>query len=326
MGTFVCKHPPLGSVAAVSAVLSFSNATKIFGDVTAVDSLDLEVLAGSVTVILGPNGAGKTTTIRLSTGVMELNSGSVRTFGLDPRIDGEEVRSRTGVVPPKPAMYDRLTGRDNLTYAARLHRLADPDIDGLADRFGIGHALHLDVGGYSTGMRTRLALARSLLHDPELLLLDEPTAGLDPESAYSVRELIFEMARSGKTVVMSTHLLHEADGTADQIVMMDAGNAWEKGSPDDLIARYWQTCEVRLEADDGGALLRAVADLDPSVSGPGVTIQLRDVGEIPGLVDRLVRDGHRLRRVEPITPTLERLYFAMRREVTGRHIGDGAKR
>ncbi len=300
----------------VTNALSFSKATKVFGEVTAVDGLDLEVPTASVTVILGPNGAGKTTTIRLSTGVFELDSGSVRTFGLDPRVDGEEVRSRTGVVPPKPAMYDRLSGRDNLEYAAKLHSLSNPDVDELADRFGIGHALHLDVGGYSTGMRTRLALARSLLHDPELLLLDEPTAGLDPESAYAVRELIFELARAGKTVVMSTHLLHEADGTADQIVMMNGGSAWEAGSPENLIARYWRTCEVHLDADDGDSLLRAVADLQPTVVASGVTIQLDDASEIPGLVDRLVREGHRLQRVEPVSPTLERLYFAMRREVT----------
>jgi ABC-2 type transport system ATP-binding protein len=300
----------------------FSDVSKAFGDVQAIDHLELEVPVGSVTMILGPNGAGKTTTIRLSTGVLAPDMGSVRTFGLDPRTSGAEVRGRIGVVPPKPAMYERLSGWDNLAYAARLYELADPPIADLADRFGILHALGQRVGGYSTGMRTRLALARSLLHDPELLLLDEPTAGLDPESAYAVRELIFDMAKAGKTVVMSTHLLHEADGTADQIVMMNAGSAWEKGTPYDLIARYWKRLEVRLEAEDPDALLAAVGDMTPRIDElRAVTVALSDSSEIPSLIGHLVAGGVRLTRVEPVTPTLERLYFAMRRE-----LGDTAPR
>lgn len=300
----------------------FSSVSKAFGDVQAIDGLELEVPVGSVTVILGPNGAGKTTTIRLSTGVLAPDSGTVQTFGLDPRVDGAEVRARTGVVPPKPAMYDRLSGWDNLAYAARLYGLANPPIADLADRFGILMALGQSVGGYSTGMRTRLALARSLLHDPELLLLDEPTAGLDPESAYAVRELIFDMAKAGKTVVMSTHLLHEADGTADQIVMMNGGSAWERGSPSELTSRYWRRLEVRLEAEDSGALLAAVSDMQPKVDELGaVTVALSDSSEIPSLIGHLVDGGVRLTRVEPVTPTLERLYFAMRRQ-----LGDTAPR
>ena len=297
-------------------VLSFEGVSKSFGDIDAIRDLDLVVPAGSITVILGPNGAGKTTSIRLATGVLEPDEGRIRTFGLDPVADGTAVRRRVGVVPPKPAMYDRLSGRDNLRYTARLYELDDPPIDELAERFGIDQALSQRVAGYSTGMRTRLALARSLLHDPELLLLDEPTAGLDPESAYAVRDLIFEMAGSGKTVVMSTHLLHEADGTADQIVLMNVGRAWEAGTADELIARYWRRLEVRIEAEDPATL--AVLDRlgHPHRIDDGVaTIELDEASEIPGVVDALVREGVRLRRVEPVTPTLERLYFAMRRQV-----------
>lgn len=298
------------------SALSFSSVSKSFGDIQAIDGLELDVPVGSITVILGPNGAGKTTSIRLSTGVLEADAGEVRTLGLDPRVDGAEVRSRTGVVPPKPAMYERLTGRENLAYSARLYGLTDPPIDDLSDRFGIRHALEQTVGGFSTGMRTRLALARSLLHDPELLLLDEPTAGLDPESAYGVRELIFEMARAGKTVVMSTHLLHEADGTADQIVLMNGGSAWEKGTPADLIARYWSDVEVRLEAEDPVELQRHLNGFSSSVDDHDVvTVVLHEKAEIAGLVEQLVAAGVRLTRVEPVTPTLERLYFAMRRQV-----------
>ena len=300
----------------VQSALVFSSVSKAFGDIQAIDRLELAVPTGSVTVILGPNGAGKTTTIRLTTGVLAPDTGTVRTFGLDPRESGAEVRARTGVVPPKPAMYERLSGWDNLAYAARLYELENPPIADLADRFGILHALGQAVAGYSTGMRTRLALARSLLHDPELLLLDEPTAGLDPESAYAVRELIFDMANAGKTVVMSTHLLHEADGTADQIVMMNGGGALEKGSPLHLTARYWKRLEVRLESEDPAALLAAEGDMAPRVDElKAVTVALADSSEIPSLIGHLVAAGVPLTRVEPVTPTLERLYFAMRKQV-----------
>jgi ABC-type multidrug transport system ATPase subunit len=235
-------------------------------------------------------------------------------FGLDPLADGQAVRRRCGVVPPKPAMYDRLTGRQNLAYAARLYELSNPPIDELAERFGIRHALGQRVSGYSTGMRTRLALARSLLHDPELLLLDEPTSGLDPESAMEVRHLLFDMAGSGKTVVMSTHLLAEADGTADQIVLMDEGSAWEAGSPAELAARYWDGVRVRIDAADRSML--AIVEGHPAVRAVEhdghVTVTLDSVDELPGLVAMLVAEGVPLTRVEPDVPTLERLYFRMR--------------
>ncbi len=295
-------------------VLRFSSVSRWFGPVCAVRHLDLSVAAGSVTVVLGPNGAGKTTSFRLATGVLAPTSGSVSVFGVDPVDDGQAVRSRCGVVPPRPAMYDRLTGRQNLEYAARLYGLSDPPIDEMAERFGIRDALGQRVSGYSTGMRTRLALARSLLHDPELLLLDEPTAGLDPESAMEVRHLLFDMAESGKTVVMSTHLLAEADATADQIVLMDHGSAWEAGSPEALAARYWDGARVRIDAVDRAML--AIVEGHPSVRAVEhdgqVTVTLDSLDDLPALVAMLVAEGVALTRVEPDAPTLERLYFRMR--------------
>src|SRR4051794_15998327 len=192
-----------------SGVVALSHVRRSFGPVTGLADLSLNVEAGSVTVLVGPNGAGKTTALRVVTGALAPHSGKVRVFGLDPTgPDGQTVRGRCGVVAAKPALYDRLSGRDNLRYAAELfgvgsHAPIDASIDTSAARFGIEDALDLRVGGYSTGMKTRLALARAILHDPELLLLDEPTSGLDPESSRAVLALIDEMADDGKTVVMS---------------------------------------------------------------------------------------------------------------------------
>jgi ABC-2 type transport system ATP-binding protein len=226
-----------------------------FGLLVALADLTLTVPRGSITVLVGPNGAGKTTALRLITGALAADGGRTRVFGLDPTgSDGEWVRRRCGVVAAKPALYDRLSGRDNLRYAAELFGLPEPDgpLGAAAARFGIEGALDLKVGGYSTGMKTRLALARAVLHDPDLLLLDEPTSGLDPESSRAVLELIHQMTGEGKTVVMSTHLLLEAEGLADQVVIVEGGIDVVAGSTEELMHRYWPTPSVVLEAEEIG--------------------------------------------------------------------------
>lgn len=288
-----------------------------FGDVRALDELDLVVPAGTITVLLGPNGAGKTTAIRVITGALDAQQGTVAVFGLDPDGDGEEVRRRCGVVSAKPALYDRLSGYDNLAYSAELYGLgrhAGDRIREAASRFGIEGALDQQVGGYSTGMKTRLALARSVLHRPELLLFDEPTSGLDPESSHAVLDLIGEMTRDGSTVVMCTHLLLEAEGLADQVVVLDGGTDLISGTPDDLTARYWPGTVVRFDAEDPARLdaLAAHEGVLAYERGDVAVIQLDDLGRLPDLVAELVGAGVRLTRVEPHRPTLEDLYFAVR--------------
>ena len=296
--------------------IAFTRVGRRFGSIDAVRDLDLSIPAGSVAVLLGPNGAGKTTTVRLATGALVADSGTIRVLNMDPRVDGKQIRRITGVVPPKASFYDRLTGRENLEFAAKLWELgSQAPIDAAAERFGIGHALAQEVGGYSTGMRTRLALARAILHDPTVLLLDEPTAGLDPESARAVLDLITDMADSGRTIVMCTHLLHEAEGIADQVVLMHEGHAWVAGHPDRLAEQYWRDTRVHFDAEDRAAL-DVLSRLEGVVSARlngHVTAELDDLNRLPDIVARLVADGARLTRVEPVQPTLEQLYFEMQR-------------
>jgi ABC-2 type transport system ATP-binding protein len=302
--------------------VALSGVRRSFGAVVAVDDLTFEVPRGTVTVLLGPNGAGKTTVVRLVTGALHAHGGAVRTLGLDPSDDdeGTEVRRRCGVVPARPALYDRLSGTDNLAYAAALFQvepaLVDERIAEAADRFGIADALEQKVGGYSTGMRARLALARAVLHEPDLLLLDEPTAGLDPESAKAVLGLIDEMAEGGKTVLMCTHLLLEAEGLADQVIVMDHGQAKISGSPRELTRQFWPAPRVVLDADDPSVLDTAQSlPFVRSYYRNGVaTVELENETDVPDLVDALVASGARLTRVEPQAPTLEQLYFAIRQE------------
>jgi ABC-2 type transport system ATP-binding protein len=296
-------------------VVRLAGVTRSFGSVRALAGFDLSVERGTVTALLGPNGAGKTTSVRVITGGLGVQGGSVRVFGLDPATDGETVRARCGVVGANPALYDRLSGRDNLLYSARLFGLGErAPIETAAARFGIDAALELKVGTYSTGMKTGLARARATLDDPELVRLDEPTAGLDPESARAVLALIREMASGGKTVVLCTHLLLEAEGLADQIVVMDRGTALVSGAPAELANRYWPHPAVVLDAEDRSRLeeVRACEGVVGFELDGSAIVRLDDLRRVPDLIARLTAAGVRLTRVEPRAPTLEDIYFAVR--------------
>ena len=305
------------------AAIQLDRVRRTFGPSVALDDLSLTARTGTVTVLLGPNGAGKTTALRVITGALPAESGHVRVLGLDPSEDGDEVRRHCGVVAAKPALYDRLSGRDNLKYAAELWRLGpSAPIDEAAARFGIVDALHLRVGGYSTGMKTRLALARAILHDPDLLLLDEPTSGLDPEAAQAVLDLIDELAAGGKTVVMCTHLLLEAEGLADWVVMLEAGTNVVAGAPEELVQRYWPVPEVVVDAEDRDQLTELLATIEgvqsQSANGGAVRVKLDSLARVPDLINVLCRQGTRLTRVSPHEPTLEELYLMVRRRNEGR--------
>jgi ABC-2 type transport system ATP-binding protein len=318
--TFVA--PTVEGVHAPPEVIHLDGVTKSFGPNRALAGLDLTVRSGEITVLLGPNGAGKTTAIRMITGAFTPDAGSVRVFGLDPAVDGEAVRIRCGVVSAKPSLYDRLNGWDNLRYSAELHgmgrgQVVDNRIAESAARFGINAALDDQVGSYSTGMKTRLALARSVLHRPDLLLYDEPTSGLDPESSHAVLQLIHEMTDDGSTVVMCTHLLLEAEGLADQVVVLQDGADVVHGSPGELTRRYWPHDTVQIGVEDGSTL--AVLEGQPGVltyerDGDRATIHLDRPDRVPDLVATLAQAGARITRVEPHEPTLEDLYFAVRQQ------------
>ncbi len=325
--------PPLAD--GPPGVVSLRGVHRRFGDTPALAGLSFDVPAGSITVLLGPNGAGKTTCTRVITGALGPDAGDVRVFGLDPTVDGEDVRRRCGVVSAKPALYDRLSGQDNLSYAAELYGLGRGDVArdrimAAAERFGIVGALGAQVGGYSTGMKTRLALARSVLHEPELLLYDEPTSGLDPESAHAVLHLIREMTIDGTTVVMCTHLLMEAEGLADQVVMLQDGTSLVQGTPDSLVRQFWPDDTVVLDTV-GHAHLEAVAGLPgvrslrrPDGRDGAAIVAVDHLDRIPDLVAALSTAGARITRVEAERHSLEDLYFAVRRGSGTNRIGEVA--
>jgi ABC-2 type transport system ATP-binding protein len=321
----VLADPGTPAAPATTDTVVLDGVHRAFGDNLALAGLSLRVPKGNITVLLGPNGAGKTTAIRVITGALAPDAGTVRVFGLDPAVDGEDIRRRCGVVAAKPALYDRLSGWDNLRYSAQLYGLgrdADDIILQAAERFGIADALGQQVGGYSTGMKSRLALSRSVLHAPDLLLFDEPTSGLDPESSYAVLELIRDMTSTGATVVMCTHLLLEAEGLADEVVMLEDGRDLLSGTPASLTRQFWPGVVVRVDAEDPPQLdevLRGADGVQTYERGPAgpATLQLDDLSRLPDLVFLLAKEGVRVTRIEPHQPTLEDLYFAVRRRPRG---------
>ena len=304
--------------------VALSGVRRGFGNVVAVDDLTFDVPRGTVTVLLGPNGAGKTTVVRLVTGALHAHAGAVRTLGLDPDVadEGTEVRRRCGVVPARPALYDRLSGTDNLA----LRRRAVP---GGAEAHATSASPKPRTDSASPTRSTRRSAAtrpacapgsrsaRAVLHEPDLLLLDEPTAGLDPESARTVLGLIDEMAEDGKTVLMCTHLLLEAEGLADQVIVMDHGQAMISGSPRELTRQFWPAARVVIDADDPSLLdVRAGAAVRARV--PPQRRRDRRAratrATCPISSTRSSAPARASRRVEPQAPTLEELYFAIRRE------------
>lgn len=297
--------------------------SKSFGSVDALSSLSLELVRSEITVLLGPNGAGKTTAARVITGAIEPDTGDVEVFGVDPAgPDGEQVRRDCGVVSAKPSLYDRLSGLDNLRYAASLYGLgtgveAEARIVEAAKQFEIDADLHHKVGGYSTGMKTRLALARAILHRPRLLLLDEPTSGLDPESSVAVLAMVREMTADGRTVLMCTHLLSEAEGLADQVIMLEGGRDLLNGDPQSLSQRFWPSPSIDITALHG-------PDLDRMALWPEILsydrveatahVEISDDTSPADIILRLAGDGIRLDSIMPFRPSLEDLYFAVRAE------------
>ena len=226
---------------------------KRFGDLVAVDGIDLDVKRGEAFGFLGPNGAGKSSTMRMIGCVSPVTAGTLRLLGQDPGTNGPEIRARLGVVPQQDTLDFELTVHENVLIYGRYFGLSrrelKPRIDELLDFVQLTERAGDKVEPLSGGMKRRLTIARSLVNDPDLLLLDEPTTGLDPQARHVVWDRLFRLKQQGKTFVVTTHYMDEAEQLCDRLVVMDHGEIVAEGSPWELIQRYStrEVVEVRFE-------------------------------------------------------------------------------
>lgn len=307
----------------MQAAIQVENLSHSFGTRRAIDGLSFEVQRGEVFGLLGPNGAGKTTSVRLLNGLYRPTSGSLRVLGFDPTQNGQEVRRRSGVLTETPAMYERLSARENLEFFGTLAGLQATDLKGRVAEmlafFELEKRANDKVGAYSKGMKQRLALARALLPRPELIFLDEPTSGLDPESALQVRELIQSIRqRDGHTVVLCTHHLDEAERLCDRVGVMNSGRFLAVGSLAELGARFQPGLWVEIELCQPLAAPFNSGDLPglKVVEGgfPLMHVQVVEEAVVPALVSRLAAAGAQILRVQPNKVTLEEIYFKLQQQ------------
>ncbi len=287
-------------------VIEASELTKTYGDLRAVDAISFAVASGESFGLLGPNGAGKSTTMRMIGGTTLRTSGTLLVNGLDPEVHGPEVRANLGVVPQQDNLDTELRARDNLIMYGRYFGLPysylRPRADELLEFAQLTEKADEKVDNLSGGMKRRLTIARALVNEPRILLLDEPTTGLDPQARHILWDRLFRLKEQGVTLIVTTHFMDEAEQLCDRLIVMDNGRIVAEGSPAELIRQYStrEVLEVRFGSDRNAALverLRGFADrIEPL---PDRVLLYTEDGE--GALEAVRRDG-----LEPVTSLVRR--------------------
>ena len=287
-------------------VIEASQLTKTYGELRAVDEISFAVSPGESFGLLGPNGAGKSTTMRMIGGTTLRTSGTLLVNGLDPEVHGPEVRANLGVVPQQDNLDTELRARDNLIMYGRYFGLPysylRPRADELLEFAQLTEKADEKVDNLSGGMKRRLTIARALVNEPRILLLDEPTTGLDPQARHILWDRLFRLKEQGVTLIVTTHFMDEAEQLCDRLIVMDHGRIVAEGSPSDLIRQYStrEVLEVRFGSDRNVALverLRGFADrIEPL---PDRVLLYTEDGE--GALEAVRRDG-----LEPVTSLVRR--------------------
>jgi ABC-2 type transport system ATP-binding protein len=300
-------------------VITASSLVRRFGDRLAVDDVTFEVKAGEVFGLLGPNGAGKTTTLRMLGGLIPPTSGEVRIGGtrMDRR-SGAMLRARIGFLTETPGLWDHLTVFDNLAVYARLFGVSDPAsaVKRILQRFELWERRAERAALLSKGMKQKLALARALLHDPEIVLLDEPTANLDPQTSRGVRDLLLDLRRRGRVVIVSTHNLDEIERLADRVALIST-RLVAVGAPSALRRGiFGRRLRVRLAPGSATADLVAVAERaggrDVRLDGKGLAMAVDEPDvSVPAIVRALVQAGASVREAYDDQPPLEEVYVQL---------------
>lgn len=302
---------------------------------TAVNGVDLQIQRGEIFGLLGPNGAGKSTTIRMLCTLLEPTSGTAMVNGFDVVTQANDVRRSLGtVLAGERSIYWKLTGRENLEYFAALYHIpaavTKKRVDDLLERMEIKERANELVEKYSTGMRQRIAIAKSLLARPPILLLDEPTLGLDPQAARNLRELIATLKEEGHTILLTTHYMEEADQLSDRIGIIDTGKVIALDTPEGLKRKIDQREIIRLELtgwhDDLGDKLKGIAGIETLTTRKQGEADLWEVNmqaqnsraALPRIVESISGNGTRLVNMNIVKPSLEDVFI----HLTGKALRD----
>jgi ABC-2 type transport system ATP-binding protein len=306
------------SATAATRALEATGLRKSFGDTIAVDGLDLAVEQGSVFALLGPNGAGKTTTVQILCTLLRADAGEIRVAGHDPVRDPQAVRDAIGVTGQFSAVDNLLTGEENLQLMADLRHLTPGEgrrrAAELLERLDLVDEARRPAGTYSGGLRRRLDLAMTLIGEPQIIFLDEPTTGLDPRSRRVVWDLVRELVRGGATVLLTTHYLEEADELADRVALIDHGKVIAEGTPDEL-KRLIPGGEITLRFAEGSSLA-AAARLLPGAQEDAEALELHvtadgGVEALRRALDRLGEASIPVEDVAILTPDLDDVFLTL---------------
>lgn len=298
---------------------------KQFNQTRAVNHLSFSVEEGEVFGFLGHNGAGKTTTIRLLNGVLEPTSGRAVVLGLSPYSQGEELRQQTGVLTESPALDERLTAVQNLSIFADLYGVPRQEVkkrvDDMLGQFDLADRADEKVGGYSKGMKQRLAIARAFLHRPRLIFLDEPTSSLDPISSRGVHDMIRHISREeGATVFLCTHNLTEAQRLCKRVAVLEKGQLVAIGTPHELGAQVGMALRYQLEVSESTiqtaqSVLSTVAGVsEMTVDNQHITFSITHRETVADMMTMLINHGVRVYSLVAQEATLEDIYFALHDE------------
>jgi len=308
-------------------LIEMENLTKKFDALTAVDGVTLRVDEGEVFGFLGPNGAGKTTTVRMLCCLISKTSGEARIAGYEVgnREDSLKIRKIIGLVPDNVGLYESLTAYDNLDFYGKLYDCSESQrkesIAVFLKMLDLWEKRDVPVATFSKGMKQKLAIARALVHDPQILFMDEPTANLDPEAAKTVRDFILELKNQRKTIFLNTHNLDEAQRICDRIAILNT-TLRAVGTPEELERSVRGTVTVVQLEQLSDAVVNAVKKLgfgDVSVDGNKLTIGVADPGrENASILDTIFRAGGRIQSVNVIGSTLEAAYLKLVREREGK--------
>ena len=309
-------------------VLEVDGLRRSFGDLQAVDDVSFRVAAGETYGLLGPNGAGKTTTISMICGLLGPDAGTVTVCGDTMSTTARDAKRHLGYVPQDLAVYPDLTARENLRFFARVQGLGRDElrtrVDEVLELVGLAERGDDRVDEYSGGMKRRLNIGVGLLHRPTLLLLDEPTVGVDPQSRHAILESVAQLAGSGMSVLYTTHYMEEAERLCDRVGIIDAGRLQAEGTRRELVARTGDHDRVRIsgrgDVAAAAAAARALPRVDDARGGDGeVVVMVEDAGaHLAALLEAVGRTGFAVTGVEVVEPDLEAVFL----QLTGKALRD----